>query len=170
MLESGYASGAFLQTTTPILDKDSGPMHARFLSSVELGFGTRIGRTQLFPTPALDKSISLRRTQGGCGGLGGEIPAAFPQARPIFQQPFSLPENAQTLAVIAFHAAGKSVNNFPAASKFARKLFQQGILDSHSLLEFSDSQRKIRNLKRKFGGDFSEICRGKGNRALAIVL
>ena len=33
----------------------------------------------------------FRRTQEGSGGLGGENPAAFPQARPIFQQPFSLP-------------------------------------------------------------------------------
>ena len=59
-------------------------------------------------------------------GLGGENPAVFPKARPIFQQPFSLPESAQTLAGIAFRAAGKSVRNFPAASKFARKLFQLG--------------------------------------------
>ena len=57
-------------------------------------------------------------------------------AGPIFQQPFSLPENGQTLAAIAFGAAGKSVKNFPAASKFAGKLFQQRISDSHSLLEF----------------------------------
>ena len=82
--------------------------------------------------------IMLRRTQEGCGGLGAENPAAFPQARPIFQQPFSLPENAQTLAGIAFRAAGKSVKNFPAASKFAGKPFQQRISDSHSLLECSD--------------------------------
>ena len=80
----------------------------------------------------------FRRTQEGCGGLGGENPAAFPKAQPIFQQPFSLPESAQTLAEIAFRAAGKSVRNFSAASKFARKLFQQGISDSHSLLEFSE--------------------------------
>ena len=82
--------------------------------------------------------VYLRRTQGGCGGLEGENPAAFLQARPIFQQPFSLPDNAQTLAGIAFRAAGKSVKNFPAGSKFAGKLFQQGISDSHSLLEFSE--------------------------------
>ena len=82
--------------------------------------------------------MCFRRTLEGCGGLGGESPAAFPKARPIFQQPFSLPESAQTLAGIAFRAAGKSVRNFPAASKFARKLFQQGISDSHSLLEFSE--------------------------------
>ena len=83
----------------------------------------------------------FRRTQEGCGGLRAENPAAFPKAGPIFQQPFSLPENAQTLAGIAFRAAGKSGNNFPAASKFARKLFQQGISDSRSLLEFSDLLR-----------------------------
>ena len=77
-------------------------------------------------------------TQEGCGGLRGENPGAFPQAGPIFQQPFSLPESAQTLAGIAFRAAGKSVKNFPAASKFAGKPFQQGVSDSHSLLEFSD--------------------------------
>ena len=56
VLESGNASGAFLQTPTPILDRIPGLMDARFLSSVGLGFGTRIGRTQLFPTPALDKN------------------------------------------------------------------------------------------------------------------
>ena len=44
----------------------------------------------------------IRRTQEGCGGLGGENPAAFPKAGPIFQQTFSLPENAQTLAGIDF--------------------------------------------------------------------
>ena len=80
----------------------------------------------------------IRRTQEGCGGLGGENPAAFPKAGPIFQQPFSLPENAQTLAGIASRAAGKSGKNFPAASKFAGKPFQQGISDSHSLLELSE--------------------------------
>ena len=66
-----------------------------------------------------------RRTQEGCGGLRGENPAAFPKAGPIFKQPFSLLENAQTLAGIAFRAAGKSENNFPAASKFAGKLFPE---------------------------------------------
>ena len=80
--------------------------------------------------------VFFRRTQEGCGGLGEENPAAFPQARPIFQQPFSSPESAQTLAGIAFRAAGKSVKNFPAVSKYAGKPFQQGISDSHSLLEF----------------------------------
>ena len=87
----------------------------------------------------LGRIQTVRKTQEGCGGLGGENPAAFPKARPIFQQPFSLPENAQTLAGIAFRAAGKSVKNFPAASKFAGKLLQQAISDSHSLLEFSET-------------------------------
>ena len=36
----------------------------------------------------------VRETQEGCGGLRGENPRAFPKAGPIFQQPFSLPENA----------------------------------------------------------------------------
>ena len=90
----------------------------------------------------------IRKTQEGCGGLRGENPGAFPKAGPTFQQPFSLPENAQTLAGIAFRAAGKSVTNFPAASKFAGKIVQQGSLGSHSLLEFSDGsilykQRKM---------------------------
>ena len=64
-----------------------------------------------------------RRTQGGCGGLRQGNPGAFPKARPILQQPFSIPENAQTLAGIAFRAAGKSAKNFPAALKFCRKSF-----------------------------------------------
>ena len=87
----------------------------------------------------------VRRTPEGCGGLRGENPAAFPQARPILQQPFSWPESAQTLAGKALRAAGKSGNHFPAASKFAGKPFQQGISDSHSLLEFSD-----RGVKKTF--------------------
>ena len=57
----------------------------------------------------------------------GKNPGAFPKAGPIFQQPFPLPENAKTLAVIAFGAAGKSAKNCTAASKFAGELFQQAI-------------------------------------------
>ena len=49
--------------------------------------------------------ILFRKTQGGCGGLGGENPAAFPRAGPIFQQPFSLPASAQTLALVAPYRA-----------------------------------------------------------------
>ena len=63
-------------------------------------------------------------------------PVAFPKAGLIFRHPFPLPESAQTLAAIASRAVGKSGKNFPAAS--ARKPFQQGISDSHSLLEFSE--------------------------------
>ena len=50
---------------------------------------------------------------------------------------FPCRKNSQTLAGIAFHAAGKLGNHFPAASEFAGKLFQQRMSDSHSLLEFS---------------------------------
>ena len=35
---------------------------------------------------------TLRKTQEGCGGLGGEDPGAFPKAAPNCQQPLSLPE------------------------------------------------------------------------------
>ena len=63
---------------------------------------------------------------------------SIPEGKADFPAKFSLPENVQTLAGIAFCAAGKSVKNFPAASKVAGELFQQGILDSHSLLEFPD--------------------------------
>ena len=97
----------------------------------------------------------IRETQEGCGGLGGENPAAFPKAGPIFQQPFSLPESAQTLVRIVFRAAGESGNNFPAASRFAGKPFQQGILDSHSLLEFSEGKpQKCHNIFRQMSRDF----------------
>ena len=51
--------------------------------------------------------------------------------------PYSLPESALTLAAIACRAAGKLGNKFPAALNFAGKPFQRGILDSHSLLEFT---------------------------------
>ena len=47
---------------------------------------------------------------------------SVPEGGADFQQPFSLPENAQTLAGIASRAAGKPVTNFPAASKFCRKI------------------------------------------------
>ena len=49
----------------------------------------------------------------------GENPEAYPKAGPIFQQPFSLPINAQTLAEMPFRAVGKSGKNYPAASNFA---------------------------------------------------
>ena len=44
---------------------------------------------------------------------------------PIFQKPFSLPENAQTLAGIAFRAAGKSVKNFQQRRNLPENPFQQ---------------------------------------------
>ena len=107
------------------------------------------------------RDLRFRKTQEGCGGLGGENPAAFPKAGPILQQPFLLPESAQTLAGIAFRAAGKSGNNFPAASKFAGKPFQQGVSDSHSLLEFQiDGQKLKRPCASQEGG--SMLLRREG--------
>ena len=46
----------FFQTPAPVLDKISGPMGARFLSSAGLGFGVLIGRAQFLPVPALNKN------------------------------------------------------------------------------------------------------------------
>ena len=80
------------------------------------------------------------------GTIYRENPGASPKAGPIFKQPLSLAENAQTLAGIAVGAAGKSVKNFPAASKFVGKHFHQGISDSNSLLEFSDSSSGSKGL------------------------
>ena len=54
------------------------------------------------------------------------------------QQPLCLPDSSQSLAGIACRAAGKSGKNFPVASKCAEKPSQQGVSDSHSLLELSD--------------------------------
>ena len=87
-------------------------------------------------------------------------PGAFPKAGPIFQQPFSLPESAQTLAGIASSAAGKSGKNFPAASKFAGKPFQQGL--------FSPKWNGLPLLKQKQGDTFfltasqGTLCAPKG--------
>ena len=81
----------------------------------------------------------IRKTQEGCGGLRGENPGGFPKAGPILQQPLSLPENAQTLAGMAFRAAAKrriifqnvelSLRTFPARNF--------GQPQAHSLLELS---------------------------------
>ena len=65
------------------------------------------------------------------------------------------------MAGIAFgSAAGKSGNNFPAASKFAGKPFQQGISDSHSLLELSESYipfaEKSEQTNKQFSKTFLE--------------
>ena len=65
-------------------------------------------------------------------GLRGENPGAFPK---FCQQPLSLPERAQTLPGKTFRAAGTPERSSPA---LAGKPFKQGILDRHSLLEFSE--------------------------------
>ena len=73
---------------------------------------------------SLEEALVLlcsEKTQEGCCGLRGENPGAFPKAGPTFQQPFSLPENAQTLAFTAFHAAGKSVNTFSSSVEICWK-------------------------------------------------
>ena len=51
----------------PVLDKISGPMGARFLSSTRLGFGNLTERAQFFPVPALDKNRSRNKRPGNRG-------------------------------------------------------------------------------------------------------
>ena len=63
---------------------------------------------------------------------------SVPEGRADFPAAIFLAGKCPTLAGIALRAAGTSVKNFPASSKIAGKLLQQGILDGHSLLEFSD--------------------------------
>ena len=58
-LESGKAIGALLQTLAPVLDKNSGPMGAGFLSSTGLGSGNLIRRAQFLSVPALDLKKGL---------------------------------------------------------------------------------------------------------------
>ena len=64
MLEPGNASGAFLQTPTPILDKIPGLMDARFLSSVGLGFGIRIGRSTTLPNTLTGQKLISHHLSG----------------------------------------------------------------------------------------------------------
>ena len=84
-LESGNALGAFLQTSAPVLDKNSGPMGAQFLSSTGLGFVNLIERAQIFPVPALDKNQSpiLPGVWGLYGVLTPFSPYYFQVWRPI---------------------------------------------------------------------------------------
>ena len=77
------------------------------LRSVKLrvGFSFPILRTPSLPTcKTPSETPPIRKIQEGCGGLGGENPGSFPKAGPISQQPFSLLESAQTLAVTALRA------------------------------------------------------------------
>ena len=62
--------------------------------------------------------------------------SSVPAGAANFPAAVSLPESAQTLAGLALRIAGRSGNHFPAASKFGGKPFQQGISDTHSLLDF----------------------------------
>ena len=68
-LESGNALGAFLQTPAAVLDKISGPMGARFLSSTGLWFGTLIARAQFSSVPRLDKNRSPSVARFSCDTL-----------------------------------------------------------------------------------------------------
>ena len=58
-MQSGDGSGAFLHIPAPLVDKIPGPVSARFSFSTGLQFGTLLGREELLPARALDKSRTL---------------------------------------------------------------------------------------------------------------
>ena len=63
-LESGNAClGAFLQTPAPVLDKNSGPMGARFLSSTGLECGTPHWETAILPSTSIGQKSVSRKSQ-----------------------------------------------------------------------------------------------------------
>ena len=83
--------------------------------------------------------------------------------------------SAQTFAAIACRAARKSGNNFPTALKFAGQPFQQGISDSHSLLEFSaflhGGTNFARVARQPLYKAISLACsRANGDRPVAAIL
>ena len=94
-------------------------------------------------------------TQEGCGRFRRENPGAFPKAGPIFRMMMMMMIMMMVMMMMmmmliilggkcpnldrdCIRCCRKSVKNFSSASKFAGKLYQQGISDSHSLLEFSE--------------------------------
>ena len=86
-------------------------------------------------------SRRLWRSQGRKSRSVPEGGADFPAA--IF-----LAEKSPNLGRNRIRAAGKSVKSFPAAPKFASKLFHQRVSDSHSLLEFSDPRVGVSRWRR----------------------
>ena len=74
--------------------------------------------------------------------------SSVPEGGANFPAAIFLAGKGPNLAGIAVRAAGKLANNFPAASKFAQKLFQQEISDSHSLLELSEMFRKRQKARK----------------------
>ena len=81
MYPSGNAIRAFVQTPAPVLDKISGPMDARFLSSTGPGSGNLIGRAQFPPASPLDKkSVSqLSRSTAGKPASGPKLRSKMSQ-------------------------------------------------------------------------------------------
>ena len=81
-------------------------------------------------------SCSIRKTQEGYGGLGGENPGAFQKSGEDFRAAIFLAGKCSNLGGDSIWCCWKS--------KFGGKLCQQGLSDSHSLLEFSDSNCEFR--------------------------
>ena len=101
-----------------------------FSSSIQQGFSVRAveisargSRDPLRSAIPLRSSLLIRRTQEGCGGLGGENPAAFPKARPIFQQPFFLPESSPNLGRDSISCCRKVGKEFTSSAEICRETF-----------------------------------------------
>ena len=82
------------------------------------------------PTITQKNSGRLWRSQRGKSRSVPKGGADYPAA-------FFLAGKCPNLGRDSISCCQKIAEEFPAASKFARKCFQQGISDSHSLLEFS---------------------------------
>ena len=83
---------------------------------------------------------------------------------PIVQQPFPLSENAQALAGTACCAAAESRGQIFQQRRNCRKPFQQGISDSHRLLEFSD----VAGTKLLDGEEEEHVCAKKKGEILKM--
>ena len=96
---------------------------------------TEIAKLELrYPTPPPPAATGVSHCTCATAQESKELTLSFLSLFPCRK----VPKPWQGIPDSIFCATGKSGKNFPAASKFAGKPFQQGILDSHSLLEFSD--------------------------------
>ena len=118
------------------------PPPQTFAASKPLKFASPLGNGGV-----LRSQVGERFRKEGDGGEG-----------PIFQQPFSLPERAQTLAGIASRAAGESGKNFPAASAFADKTLPAKNFIQPQPSRVSDKHMDCRPLGEDDASEVSRHC------------
>ena len=86
----------------------------------------------------LSAFFSTQKTQEGCGGLSGENPGAFPKAGADFPAAIFLAGKCPNLGRHSISCCWKIGEEFSSSVEICQEAFQQGISDSHILLEFSD--------------------------------